>query len=144
MPTMQDWFVKAWTLVEDRIGTGLNSAQRDVVIRFGRSLSDWTAAAPEPFTLVHLPHCASKRRCQATVSQRDRTDGSVARPAPRVPGSLTAPNALIRRRGRVSEYRARVSRSLLDRRVGCCRAGQRTSARRVAMACQLWVAARSL
>ena len=56
MPAMQDWFVKAWTLVEDRIGTGLNSAQRDVVIRFGRSLSDWTAAAPEPFTLVHLDY----------------------------------------------------------------------------------------
>ena len=54
MPTMQDWFVKAWTLVEDRIGTGLNSAQRDVVIRFGRSLSDWTAAAPEPFTVLGL------------------------------------------------------------------------------------------
>jgi len=88
MPTMQDWFVKAWTLVEDRIGTGLNSAQRDVVIRFGRSLSDWTAAAPEPFTLVHLPHCASKRRCQATVSQRDRTTvrsaGSARRFAPTV------------------------------------------------------------
>jgi aminoglycoside phosphotransferase (APT) family kinase protein len=56
MPALQDWFVKAWTLVEDRIGTGLKAAQRDVVTRFGQWLSDWAATAPEPFTLVHLDY----------------------------------------------------------------------------------------
>lgn len=56
MPAMQEWFAKAWTLVEDRIGAGLSTAQRDVVTRLGHTLSDWAAAAPEPFTLVHLDY----------------------------------------------------------------------------------------
>jgi hypothetical protein len=130
MPALQGWFVKAWTLVEDRIGTGLKAAQRDVVTRFGRWLSDWAATAPEPFTLVHLDYrvdnflFADDRICAldntpVPPSRASLPSASGAGSCPSRGGQSGAPGCLVR--GTPHRHPRRASGSLRDVRASECR-----------------------